>query len=1214
MNLSKDQMFHGRYQLVELMGSGASAEVWKARDTKAGSLVVALKIYSIGVSPMDSYGITNFQQEFTTVFNMTHTNLLRPSGYDICNGCPYLVMQFCENGSANSMIGRVDEKDILHFLHDVAAGLEYLHDHNIIHQDIKPDNILVDDNCNYLLTDFGISTHIGVHGAEGPTGGTRAYMAPERYDGIVSKESDIWSLGATVVEMIKGEPPFGEHGGLLQSQGETFRGITGPYQAEVKSLIASMLEKNPNMRPTASQIRRKIELYQETGTWNKNGRRNKVAYIIAAVVSLIVCCGIFLWDFNRTKVKYYKDYTLVYGVPEGFGKISSTTQKHRELTYKFEYSQWKLRHIILINSDGNVESQNDSEQADKFIEAFFYYTHDGQLDYLKAYDNFGKCLYKLDYDENLKTAVIKQDDEYGTEKTLSLNTTKTQESNGLFSDHSNISRYKITFDENGHEIKREYAGFQNVDVVDEDMIHGILYKYDNRGRLTETTYIGLDGNPRGNKNGLSIRRLDYDEEDNWTRISYYSTDQKASHDGNNAPVCEITYDNWGNRIKEAYYDFDGNPVIRTDSYVAGFTYEYDNNGHRIKQTNIGVDGKPTYNEFGFVYEMQEFDERGYFNKTLYYDEFDQLVDIAASMPHARRDDINDEHGHGIDNRYFDKFGNPVEDSDGVWRTTWEYDDKGNSIKESYFDKDNAPVGKGGYQYAIAFSWDDMNNLIELRNLDAANNLMNISNGHARIVYEYNRTGNLTKIQYYDKNGKLVETNSRYAQVIYTYNDMGKLSEYQYLDIAGNPIMSSDGYSKVINEYDSNTNYLICKKYYNAKGDIIETDKYKKDINGNTIEYYELDDKGNLKDEGVRHAEYDSKNQMILQYYTDLSGKKINDKGTKYCQIKYEYDERGNTTQTSFWTTDNKPAENTYGTHKSIMEYDKLSRRISWKEYDTEGKPNSAKGNGAPEVRYVYDQRGNMTDLYIYNGFGKESTGKEKWHHRASEFNNRNQITTQVFYDVKGNKVVSTDENYARMERSYNDKGIIVEEKHFDTEKTILDIKYTYNDHDRIKEDAYYDGNGKLTDKKYGYAKSTFEYRENGVTPTKRSYYDTNGKLIAHQTYNSDKNEWSDYIYANSGRNNYGGSNTGDWQQTWRDYAASCPQKLDDGITVRSVSVGSSYVSITVRLDNWSKYEMGSEETNSLKELRTNLTTYYRGYVPDYVSLYINFEDKAGRSI
>ncbi len=164
----------------------------------------------------------NFAREFTSVYYMKHSNLLPPTGYDICDGKPYLVMQYCENGSCCTMIGRVEETAIIKFLHDVAAGLEYLHDHNIIHQDIKPDKILLDDNCNFLVTDFGISVSpaSGIYDSGGKSSGTRAYMAPERFDGKTTTASDIWSLGATAVELLTGDPPYGEHGGLLQTTGE----------------------------------------------------------------------------------------------------------------------------------------------------------------------------------------------------------------------------------------------------------------------------------------------------------------------------------------------------------------------------------------------------------------------------------------------------------------------------------------------------------------------------------------------------------------------------------------------------------------------------------------------------------------------------------------------------------------------------------------------------------------------------------------------------------------------------------------------------------------------------------------------------------------------------------------------------------------------------------------------------------------------------------
>ena len=126
MELKSNQYFNNRYMLIQCMGEGASAQVWKALDLQANNLPVALKIFS-SKEGMDTVGIQNFKHEFTTVFNLNHTNLLTPSSYDIYEGNPYLVMPFCEKGSAANLIGTIDEPTLLKLIHDVAAGLEYLH-------------------------------------------------------------------------------------------------------------------------------------------------------------------------------------------------------------------------------------------------------------------------------------------------------------------------------------------------------------------------------------------------------------------------------------------------------------------------------------------------------------------------------------------------------------------------------------------------------------------------------------------------------------------------------------------------------------------------------------------------------------------------------------------------------------------------------------------------------------------------------------------------------------------------------------------------------------------------------------------------------------------------------------------------------------------------------------------------------------------------------
>ena len=129
----------------------------------------------------------------------------------------------------------------------------------IIHQDIKPANVLIDSNGNYSITDFGISAkkenRINSY-YEDASSGTLVYMAPERFTENAEPlpESDIWALGATLFEIVTGDVPFGDEGGLAQEKGKTVPNIDQKIPNEIKKLIYSCLEKEPSKRPSAQQI------------------------------------------------------------------------------------------------------------------------------------------------------------------------------------------------------------------------------------------------------------------------------------------------------------------------------------------------------------------------------------------------------------------------------------------------------------------------------------------------------------------------------------------------------------------------------------------------------------------------------------------------------------------------------------------------------------------------------------------------------------------------------------------------------------------------------------------------------------------------------------------------------------------------------------------------------------------------------------------------
>jgi len=242
-----------------MLGRGGSSEVWLANDQLSG-LQVAIKVYAPGIG-LDEDGVQLFSKEFKLVFNLNHPNLLRPTHYDIQERMPYLVMPYLEQGSTIKRIGEFTEKDAWRFLHDVASGLAYLHGKipPVIHQDIKPDNVLINEEGAFLITDFGISTKMRTTLPTNPlTAGsmTMAYAAPERWSkkNRPTMSSDIWALGASVFELLTGCTPYGELGGRLQFEGAEIPEMEGEWSQELNEIVEYCLQREPGERPAADEI------------------------------------------------------------------------------------------------------------------------------------------------------------------------------------------------------------------------------------------------------------------------------------------------------------------------------------------------------------------------------------------------------------------------------------------------------------------------------------------------------------------------------------------------------------------------------------------------------------------------------------------------------------------------------------------------------------------------------------------------------------------------------------------------------------------------------------------------------------------------------------------------------------------------------------------------------------------------------------------------
>ncbi len=260
MQYSEGYLLDRRYALERYVGGGSFGEVWVAHDEET-DIQVAVKIYI----SMDEKGLEEFKKEFQLSFELNHTNLLHANymGVNPEDGRPFLVMPFCPEGSVSRYAGDMLEADIWRFLRDVAAGLAYLHsqDPPIIHQDIKPDNILILKNGDYVITDFGISKQLRQSLRKSAmslnSAGAISYMGPERFskNAQAVKASDVWSLGVSVYELATGDLPFCGMGGSMQKQGADIPDLPEEFSERLNMVFTACIAKETWDRPTAAQLR-----------------------------------------------------------------------------------------------------------------------------------------------------------------------------------------------------------------------------------------------------------------------------------------------------------------------------------------------------------------------------------------------------------------------------------------------------------------------------------------------------------------------------------------------------------------------------------------------------------------------------------------------------------------------------------------------------------------------------------------------------------------------------------------------------------------------------------------------------------------------------------------------------------------------------------------------------------------------------------------------
>jgi len=196
----------GRYRLLRPVGSGASAHVYVAEDVRLKRRV-ALKLLHPALAT-DAAFLRRFQAEAQTVAALRHQGIVRVYDWGEDAGNAYLTMELLEGGSGR----RLSVSQVAALALDVASALAYAHARGLVHRDVKPANLLFDEDGHVSVADFGIARALAEASWTEPLGamlGTARYAAPEQLKGApLDGRADVYSLAVVAVESVTGDVPF----------------------------------------------------------------------------------------------------------------------------------------------------------------------------------------------------------------------------------------------------------------------------------------------------------------------------------------------------------------------------------------------------------------------------------------------------------------------------------------------------------------------------------------------------------------------------------------------------------------------------------------------------------------------------------------------------------------------------------------------------------------------------------------------------------------------------------------------------------------------------------------------------------------------------------------------------------------------------------------------------------------------------------------------
>jgi len=210
--INKGYLLGDRYRIIDTLGEGGMANVYLAEDIIL-QRKVAVKILRLDLQK-EPQTLARFQREALATSELSHPNIVMVLDVGTDHGLPYMVMEYVDGPDLKEYIranSPLNLGNIIKIMDQILSAMSLAHKHNVIHRDLKPQNILMDKHGNIKIADFGIAVALNQNSVTQTNSaiGSVHYMSPEQTrGGLVTKQSDIYSLGIILYELITGNVPF----------------------------------------------------------------------------------------------------------------------------------------------------------------------------------------------------------------------------------------------------------------------------------------------------------------------------------------------------------------------------------------------------------------------------------------------------------------------------------------------------------------------------------------------------------------------------------------------------------------------------------------------------------------------------------------------------------------------------------------------------------------------------------------------------------------------------------------------------------------------------------------------------------------------------------------------------------------------------------------------------------------------------------------------